>query len=100
MVEIVWAIATAATGLADGLLTLFAARLVLGIGEGPAGYGEAAMATWVPPDRHGFAQGAVHAASRLGGAVAPLVVAAIIAWHGWRMSFWLIGALVGGRSCG
>jgi MFS family permease len=94
VVGVVWAIATAATGLADGLLTLFAARLVLGIGEGPAfPTATRAMATWVPPDRHGFAQGAVHAASRLGGAVAPLVVAAIIAWRGWRMSFWLIGAL-------
>jgi sugar phosphate permease len=93
-VGIVWAVATALTGFANGLLLLIVARALLGVGEGPAfPTATRAMATWVPADRRAFAQGAVHAASRLGGAVAPLLVAAVIAWRGWRVSFWLIGSL-------
>ncbi|HEY3506584.1 MAG TPA: MFS transporter [Actinocatenispora sp.] len=47
--------------------------------------------TW--PRRRGFAQGIVHSASRLGNAVAPLLVAGLIAVSGWRASFWLVGLL-------
>jgi MFS family permease len=49
------------------------------------------MSTWLPADRRGFGQGVVHSASRLGNAVAPLLVAGLIGWWGWSGSFWLVG---------
>ncbi|HVV71283.1 MAG TPA: MFS transporter [Verrucomicrobiae bacterium] len=85
---VLWASATALSGLAAGLTTLLAARLLLGLGEGatfPAS--TAAMARWVPKGKRGFAQGITHAASRIGNAAAPLVIVAIMASYGWRMAF-------------
>lgn len=94
VVGVMWAVATAATGFATGLVTLFAARLALGFGEG-ASFPTAtqAMAKWLPPDRRAFGQGVTHSFSRLGNAIAPAIVAVIISWWGWRESFWVAGAL-------
>ncbi|WP_118182969.1 MFS transporter [Paraburkholderia phosphatilytica] len=89
-----WGVATLLTGFATGLVTLFAARLLLGFGEGatfPAA--TAAMSRWVAKERRGFAQGITHAASRVGNAVAPAVVVLIMARYGWRESFYACGVL-------
>lgn len=92
-VGIVCGAATIATGFAGGLASLVAARLALGMGEGAAfPTATRAMSTWLPADRRGFGQGVVHSASRLGNAVAPLLVAGLIGWWGWAGSFWLVGA--------
>ncbi|WP_020203951.1 MFS transporter [Cupriavidus sp. WS] len=91
---VLWAIATLLTGMAGGLVSLLAARLLLGLGEGatfPAA--TAAMARWVPKDKRGFAQGITHACARVGNAVAPAAVVAIMAVYGWRESFYLCGAI-------
>jgi MFS transporter, ACS family, glucarate transporter len=91
---LLWAAATLLTGMAGGLVTLLAARLLLGLGEGatfPAA--TSAMSRWVPRARRGFAQGVTHAFSRIGNAVAPAAVVAIMAVHGWRESFYLCAAL-------
>jgi MFS transporter, ACS family, glucarate transporter len=88
----IWALATLLTGLASGLLTLLAARLLLGFGEGatfPAS--TAAMSRWVAKDKRGFAQGVTHAASRIGNAVAPAVIVVVMAHWGWRQSFYICG---------
>jgi MFS family permease len=81
-------IATAATGLVGGLASLFAARLVLGIGEGatfPAA--TRAMAVWTPERSWGFAQGITHAFARLGNAVTPPLIAVLVELVSWRGSF-------------
>jgi MFS family permease len=85
--------ATALTGLANGLASLFAVRLALGFGEG-AMFPTAthAMAKWMPPDRWGFAQGVTHACARLGNALTPPLIAALIALASWRASFFVLGA--------
>ncbi|WP_240519544.1 MFS transporter [Amycolatopsis antarctica] len=94
VVGVVWALATAFTGFASGMATLFAARLALGFGEGASFPGATqAMARWLPADQRGFGQGITHAFARLGNAVAPLVVAGIIAVFNWRASFWILGAV-------
>lgn len=94
IVGLLWAVATAATGLATSLGTLVAARLGLGFGEGASfPTATSAMCRWMPPDRRGLAQGITHSASRIGNAVAPLVIAAIIGSMGWRASFLITGAL-------
>jgi sugar phosphate permease len=92
VVGVLWGLATMATGMVTGLTTLFIARLVLGFGEG-ASFPTAthAMATWLPKDRRAFGQGITHSFSRLGNAIAPLVIAGIISVWGWRESFWIGG---------
>ncbi len=92
--SVLWAAATIATGLATGFGWLFAARLVLGLGESAAfPTATTAMSRWLPTELRGTGQGLVHAASRLGNALAPLLVGALIAVSSWRTSFFLLGAL-------
>jgi MFS family permease len=94
IVGLVWGLSTALTGFAVGLASLFAARLALGFGEGAAFPGATnAMSRWLPGDQRGFGQGITHACSRLGNAITPVVVAAIIALFDWRASFWMLGVI-------
>jgi MFS family permease len=86
--SLIWATATVLTGLAGGLFSLLAARLLLGLGEGatfPAA--TAAMSRWVAKGRRGFAQGITHAAARIGNAAAPGIIVVVMATYGWRASF-------------
>ena len=87
---LIWAAATAITGMATGLLSLLVARVLLGFGEGatfPAATG--AMSRWVVKERRGFAQGFTHAAARIGNVAAPAVVVVIMTSYGWRASFFV-----------
>jgi MFS family permease len=85
-------VGTTATGLAGGLATLFIARLMVGMGEGPAfPAATQAMRNWYPPHRFGYIQGITHSASRLGAALAPPIVTAAILWAGWRFAFVVCG---------
>ncbi|RJX78906.1 MFS transporter [Pseudomonas sp. LS-2] len=89
-----WGLATVLTGFAGGLFSLLAARLLLGLGEGatfPAA--TAAMSRWVPKEKRGFAQGVTHSAARIGNAVAPAAVVAIMAAYSWRAAFFVCGAI-------
>lgn len=89
---LIWAGATILTGLAMGLVSLFAARLLLGLGEGatfPAA--THAMQNWVSAEKRGFVQGLTHSFSRLGNAVAPPLVALLTVAMGWRASFIVVG---------
>ncbi len=89
---VLWGLATLASGLAGGLISLLIARGVLGLSES-ATFPTAtqAMSRWVPRDRNGFVQGVVHSASRLGTAAAPIIVAVLIAAVSWRFSFIAVG---------
>ncbi|TQK05594.1 MFS transporter [Herbaspirillum sp. SJZ107] len=91
---LLWAVATICTGFAGGLVSLLLARLLLGFGEGatfPAA--TSAMSRWVSKDNRGFAQGITHAFSRIGNAVAPTAVVAVMAVYGWRESFYICGVI-------
>jgi MFS family permease len=87
-------VSTAATGLVGGLGTLFAARLALGFGEG-ATFPTAtrAMAVWTPERSWGFAQGITHSFARIGNALTPPLIAALVAASSWRGSFVVLGAI-------
>jgi MFS family permease len=91
---IVWAAATAATGLVGGLVSLLAVRFILGLGEG-ATFPTAtrAMSNWLSPGRRGFAQGITHSFARTGNAVTPPIVAGLMTLMGWRAAFVCLGAL-------
>src|SRR3978361_2539847 len=88
----IWALATIATGFVTSLTTLFIARVALGFGEG-ATFPTAtrAMQYWTPAARRGFAQGITHAFARLGNAVTPPLIAALMVWLTWRGSFVVLG---------
>jgi MFS family permease len=87
-------LATALTGFTGGITSLFAVRLALGFGEGAAfPTATRAIATWLPEERWGFAQGLTHAASRLGNAVTAPLVALLIGAVSWRGSFIALGCL-------
>ncbi len=89
---VTWAAATILTGLASGLAMLFAMRVLLGVGEGATfPVATRAMQSWTAPDRRGFAQGITHAFARLGNAITPPIVAALMAWLSWRGSFVILG---------
>ena len=90
----IWIVATIATGLAGGLVSLFGARLLLGIGEGAALPAQArALTNWFPSNRRGFVQGLTHSFSRLGNAITPPLVALLVAYSSWRVSFLAVAAL-------
>jgi len=89
---LVWAGATILTGLATGLVTLFLFRMLMGFGVGATlPTATRAMQHWVETSRRGFAQGITHSFSRLGNALTPIMVVAIMGLVGWRGSFVVIG---------
>ena len=89
---LIWATATILTGLAGAFATLFAVRVLLGVGEGATfPVATRAMQDWTPAGRRGFAQGITHAFARFGNAVTPPIVAWLIALVTWRGSFVALG---------
>ena len=77
---LIWATATILTGLAGGFVTMYLARVLLGIGEGATfPVATRAMQNWTAPSRRAFAQGITHAFARLGNTVTPPLVAWLIA---------------------
>ncbi|MBB5046216.1 MFS family permease [Rhodopseudomonas rhenobacensis] len=88
------AVATFCTSLVSGVVGLFMCRLLLGFGESvmfPSA--TRGMQAWIPSDRYGFVQGITHSFSRLGNAVTPPIVAALVILWGWRGSFAVMGVM-------
>jgi MFS family permease len=84
--------ATILTGFVGGFVSLFALRLALGFGEGAAfPTATRAMAIWTPAGRWGFAQGITHSFARIGNAITPPLVAAMLVFVTWRGSFVILG---------
>jgi MFS family permease len=89
-----WSITTIVTGAVTGLASLFAVRLVLGMGEGatlPAA--TRALSKWTSLAARGKAVGITHAAGRLGAGTSAPIVALLITWFSWRFSFVVLGIL-------
>ncbi len=83
---------TVLTGAVGGLTSLILVRLSLGFGEGAAfPTATRAMASWTPEGSWGFAQGIVHSFSRIGNALTPALVTALLAFVSWRGSFVILG---------
>jgi MFS family permease len=87
-------LATMLTGAAAGFVSLFALRLALGFGEGAAfPTATRAMSNWTPAKNWGFAQGITHAFARLGNAITPPIMGALLLVISWRGSFVVLGLL-------
>ena len=83
--------ATAWMGAATGIISLFLARLLLGIGEGAAfPTATRAMSAWTPRGHWGFAQGITHTFSRVGNAATAIIIAGLIAVFSWRTAFFIL----------
>ena len=90
----VWAVSTALTGFAGGLVSLIILRLFLGLGESIAFPGSTKIfAAEVPAERRGIANAAVAAAIAFGPAIGVLAGGAILGQWGWRPVFWIFGAV-------
>ena len=88
------ALSTVLIGAAGGFASLFSLRLALGFGEGAAfPTATRAMSSWTPAGSWGFAQGITHSFARIGNALTPPLMAALLAVMSWRASFVLLGLI-------
>ncbi len=93
LMGVVWSLATAATAIPAQVGGLVVARFGVGLAEGGAfPTATRAFTAWIPASQRGLAQGLPHSFSRLGGAVAPPVVIALLLAYGWRRAFLVLGA--------
>ncbi len=89
-----WSVFTTLTGTVSNYLLLLLTRFLFGAGEaGAYPNSSASISRWFPTEERARAQGVVWMASRIGGAVSPLLVVPIQRLYGWRVSFWLFGFL-------
>ncbi len=89
-----WSAFTTLTGFATSFPALLVTRFAFGAGEAGAYPGSASsVSRWFPTHMRARATGIVWMASRLGGALSPLLVVPIQQAYGWRMSFYVFGAL-------
>ena len=89
-----WSFFTAMTAACVAAWQMAACRFLFGMGAAGA-YPNAAgvIARWFPKREHGRAQGFVWGASRLGGALAPLLLVPMQRAFGWRSVFVALGAV-------
>lgn len=89
-----WSIFTALTGLANGFKMLVFTRFCFGMGEaGAYPNSSIVLSKWFPTIERARGQAWIWSASRIGGALTPLLVLPIQAAFGWRVSFMVLGAV-------
>jgi len=89
-----WSCFTAMTAWCRTFVQMTGARFLFGVGAAGA-YPNAAgvISRWFPKQEHARAQGFVWGASRLGGALAPLLLVPLGRHFGWRAIFWVLGGV-------
>jgi MFS transporter, ACS family, glucarate transporter len=89
-----WSVFTLATGFASAVPLLIAIRILFGAAEAGA-FPTAARAiyAWLPPHERGLALGLLNTGSRVGAAIGLSLMSAAIVALGWRLAFWLLGAV-------
>ena len=89
-----WSSACALHGLATSFGFLFAARCLLGMGEGGAfPAATRVVAEWIPLERRSTAMGIINAGTAVGSVLAPPLIGAVLLISGWRTVFFAPGAL-------
>ncbi len=87
-----WSVFTSFTGAVSNFFVMLGVRFLFGAGEaGAYPNSSCAISRWFPVKERGRAHGYIWMASRLGGAIAPLLVVPIQIRFGWRASFWVFG---------
>jgi ACS family hexuronate transporter-like MFS transporter len=94
VIMLFWSLACASHGLATGFAMLMASRFLLGMGEG-GGFPAATrvVAEWFPTKDRATAMGIINAGTAVGAVAAPPLIAAVLAFSGWRWIFVLTGAM-------
>lgn len=89
-----WSAFTAITAFMWSASSMIVCRFLFGMGEaGAFPNATRSLSRWMLPSERGFAQGITHAGARLGSAVTPVVVVALIALWGWRAPFVIFAVL-------
>jgi MFS family permease len=89
-----WSAFTAMTGAVSSYGLLLAVRFFFGAGEAGAYPNiSASVSRWFPSGERARAVGITWMASRLGGALSPLLVVPIQQLYGWRATFYIFGAV-------
>lgn len=89
---IAWSLATALCGLATGFYALLALRMLVGAGESMIYPANARfVAEHARPDQRGLANGVISTSMFLGPVAGTLLGGLLLASHGWRMVFILLG---------
>lgn len=89
-----WSIASFATGVARGFTGIISARLLLGIAEAPTFPGNAkAIGIWFSRNERGLATAIFDSSAKFASAIGIPLVAVIVHYWGWRMSFIVTGVL-------
>lgn len=94
LIVVWWSFFTSLTAATWNLATMVVCRFLFGVGEaGAFPIATRSLSRWMLPEERGYAQGVTHAGSRAGAALTPPIVAALIAWHGWRLPFVVFGLI-------
>jgi MFS family permease len=89
-----WSLFTSFTALAWNATAMVVIRFIFGMGEaGAFPIATRSLSRWMLAHERGHAQGVTHAGSRLGAALAPPLVVWLIRLYGWRMPFFVFGAI-------
>ncbi|HEY2682466.1 MAG TPA: MFS transporter [Steroidobacteraceae bacterium] len=89
-----WSAASFAAALAPGITSLFAARLLLGVGEAPTFPANAkAIGLWFPERERGLPTALFDAAAKLGPGIGTPLVGILLIKLGWRWSFAFTGCV-------
>jgi sugar phosphate permease len=89
-----WSVFTAITAMSWNAVSMGVARFLFGAGEaGAFPNATRSLSRWMLPAERGFAQGLTHAGARLGGALTPLIVVALITSFGWRAPFFIFAVI-------
>lgn len=91
---ILWSLSIGMTGVATSLAVLYAARVLLGVSEGPNFPAlTGAVSAWLSPHERATALGNALLAVPLALAVGGPVVTWLLAWLDWRLTFFTLFAL-------
>jgi sugar phosphate permease len=87
-----WSMVSFASGLATGIYSFFAARLLLGVGEAPTFPANAkAVGYWFPERERSFATSINDAAAKFASAIGVPILGLLVIRFGWRWSFIFTG---------
>lgn len=85
---VLWSLSIGATSLATGFVVLYAARVLLGLSEGPNFPAlTGAVTHWLSPHERATALGNALLAVPLALAIGGPIVTALLAWVDWRLTF-------------
>ena len=91
---LLWSVASFATGVARGFAGIVSARLLLGVAEAPTFPGNAkAIGVWFPRSERGLATAIFDSSAKFASAIGIPLVAIVVHYWGWRMSFIVTGVL-------